>query len=167
MTSPPGSPLAATTRFVIPRSSVLEPTVEALHEAGRYGDEAFAVWAGIVEDGTTVRFTRCIVPEQTPQRTPHGLLVTVGGEALNAINRECYRRGELMAGQVHTHPTEAYHSDTDDHFPLVTLLGALSIVIPDFGQQGTKGIRRWAFYRLAGRARWQELTRRDKVAIVP
>jgi hypothetical protein len=162
-----GSPLAIARRFVIPRVSVLEPTVQALHDAGRAGNEAFAVWPGVVEDEATVRFTRCVIPEQTPQRTPHGLLVTVGGAALNEINRDCYKRGELMAGQVHTHPTEAYHSDTDDHFPLVTLLGALSIVIPDFACGGTDAMRRWAFYRLTGRSLWQELTRRDKVEIVP
>lgn len=164
--APGSSPLAGTSRFVVPRGAVLEPTVQALSEAGRHGHEAFAVWTGVVENDTTVRYTRCVIPDQTPLRTPDGLLVTVGGAALNTINRDCHRRGELMAGQVHTHPTTAYHSDTDDHFPLVTLLGALSIVIPDFARLGTAGIREWAFYRLVGRGRWAELTRNDNVEIV-
>jgi hypothetical protein len=163
----PASPLALARRFVVPRERVLDPTVHALRAAGLRGQEAFVVWTGVVEDDTTVRFTRCVVPEQTPHTTPDGLLVTVGAGPLNAINRECHRLGELMAGQVHTHPTDAYHSQTDDHFPLVTLLGALSVVIPDFASRGSRGMDRWAFYRLTGHARWKELTRDDKVEIVP
>lgn len=162
-----GSPLRLTTRFVVPRAAVLEPTVAALRSAGLRGEEAFVVWAGVVEDDTAVRFTRCLVPEQTPSRTPDGLLVTVGAAALNTINRDCHSAGELMAGQVHTHPTLAYHSGTDDHYPLVTLLGALSVVLPDFAAGGTRRMRDWAFYRLAGPARWVELTRQDRVEVVP
>lgn len=34
--------------------------------------------------------------------------------------------------QVHTHPCEAFHSQTDDAFPLIHEAGFLSLVIPDF-----------------------------------
>lgn len=34
--------------------------------------------------------------------------------------------------QVHTHPEEAFHSRTDDRWPLVHTAGFLSLVIPDF-----------------------------------
>lgn len=34
--------------------------------------------------------------------------------------------------QVHTHPGEAFHSQTDDAFPLIHVSGFLSLVIPDF-----------------------------------
>ena len=35
--------------------------------------------------------------------------------------------------QVHTHPGRAFHSATDDRFPIVHLPGFLSLVIPNFG----------------------------------
>jgi hypothetical protein len=35
--------------------------------------------------------------------------------------------------QVHTHPEEAFHSPTDDEFPIIHKPGFLSLVIPDFG----------------------------------
>lgn len=35
--------------------------------------------------------------------------------------------------QVHTHPREAFHSPTDDEWPIVHVPGFLSLVIPDFG----------------------------------
>jgi hypothetical protein len=34
--------------------------------------------------------------------------------------------------QVHTHPFEAFHSETDDRYPLLFDPGFLSLVIPNF-----------------------------------
>jgi hypothetical protein len=158
-----GSPLVGVRRFVVP-AAVIDPTLDVLAGAGREGHEAFVVWGGTVQDGTLV-FTSALVPEQTAHRTPDGLLVTVTGQALFAVNQEFWRRGELLAGQVHSHPTDAYHSDTDDCFPLATLLGALSVVVPDFARDGRDGIRSWAWYRLVGIGLWAELDRDDKVEL--
>jgi hypothetical protein len=36
--------------------------------------------------------------------------------------------------QVHTHPSEAFHSPTDDDYPIVHSTGFLSLVIPNFAQ---------------------------------
>jgi hypothetical protein len=38
-----------------------------------------------------------------------------------------------MRVQVHTHPGEAFHSRTDDEFPIIHTAGFLSLVIPKFG----------------------------------
>jgi hypothetical protein len=35
--------------------------------------------------------------------------------------------------QVHTHPRAAFHSPTDDRFPIIHKPGFLSLVIPNFG----------------------------------
>lgn len=158
------SPLVTVRRFVI-APSLLDETIDVLADAGRHGHEAFVLWGGVLPDPSTVTFTSVIVPEQTPHRTPDGLLVTVDGPALFAAGREAYARGEMLAGQVHSHPTDAYHSDVDDHYPLVTQLGSLSVVLPDFAVGGRRDIARWAWYRLVGEGRWQELTRQDKVEV--
>jgi hypothetical protein len=34
--------------------------------------------------------------------------------------------------QIHTHPGQAFHSPTDDNWPIVAQAGFLSMVIPDF-----------------------------------
>ena len=39
---------------------------------------------------------------------------------------------QSVKAQVHTHPGEAFHSATDDNWPIVSQEGFLSIVIPDF-----------------------------------
>lgn len=135
---------------------VLDPTLEFLAKAGHEGYEGFVVWGGQLADDKTLTFTSCYVPKQTAHKTPTGLLVTVDGEALFRMNRAFYERHEIAAGQVHTHPTDAYHSDTDDHYPLVTLRGALSLVIPDFAKNARATINQWAWYRLVDQGVWAE-----------
>ncbi len=158
-------PLVGVNAFVVPASFV-EETLLVLRRAGRLGSEAFVVWGGVVESGT-VRFTSCITPVQHPAATPRGLLVSVTGKALFDVNQALYRRGELLAGQIHSHPTDAFHSSTDDHFPLATTLGALSIVVPDFARDGTGSLPRWAFYRLAGTGLWNSLSEDETVEVLP
>lgn len=136
-------------------NAVLDPTLQFLAERGKNGYEGFVVWGGQVVDKQVLQFTSCYVPEQTAHKTCEGLLVTVDGDALFRMNRAFYENREIAAGQVHTHPTDAYHSDTDDHYPLVTLRGALSLVVPDFAKAGRAGIGEWAWYRLLGPAKWE------------
>jgi hypothetical protein len=40
----------------------------------------------------------------------------------------------MIGAQLHTHPREAFHSAADDRWAIVRHAGALSIVIPEFGQ---------------------------------
>ncbi len=67
-----------------------------------------------------------------------------------------YERRLTLLLQVHSHPGEAYHSSTDDRFPIVTINGGLSIVVPDFGF-GSFSIDDWAVYRLAAGGAWKEV----------
>lgn len=160
------SPLAAVTAFRIPRSLLTE-TIEVLVDAGTAGQEAFVVWGGTVsDDGTSLTFTSALTPEQDAFQTPDGLLVTVDGPSLFEVNRALYARGELLAGQVHSHPTTAFHSSTDDHYPLVTLAGALSVVIPDFARHAPADIKRWAWYRLIAAGAWAPLEADDRIELL-
>lgn len=140
-------------RFIIPRD-VLGTTIAFLRDAGRKGNEAFVLWFGREEASADFRFTRAVLPAQEPQATPHGLLVTVPGDELFRINKAAYQQGETIGAQVHSHPTEAYHSETDDRYPLVTLVGALSLVIPNFAVRAPGDMDEWAWYRLSEDAQW-------------
>ncbi len=157
------SVLDGVTTFVLP-ASLIEATLDVLVEAGEDGYEGFVVWGGHV-DGDTLAYTSMIVPEQKRLRTADGLLVTVDSEALFKVNKTMYEHGETLAGQVHSHPTHAFHSDTDDCYPLVTMTGALSIVVPNFAVARQAGMRRWAWYRLTGPGEWDGLGPGDKIQI--
>jgi hypothetical protein len=151
-------------RFVIPKK-VLTYSIEFLRAVGQTGSEGFILWSGKFEAATTFRFTNALAPDQKAFSTPEGLLVTVAGDALFSINKVLYERGEILAAQVHTHPTSAYHSGTDDHYPMVTLLGALSIVIPDFARNAPKDIAAWAWYRLRAYGNWAPLGENTQVSV--
>jgi hypothetical protein len=143
--------------FVIP-VELIDQTLEPIRDAGESGYEAFVVWGGHFADGgRRFEFISGYVPRQTMSRRRHGLLVVVDGEALFRVNRDFYRQGLTLAGQIHSHPTDAYHSDTDDAYPLVTLTGGLSGVVPDFGAGGRDRLGDWAWYRLTGPGVWDPI----------
>jgi hypothetical protein len=155
--------LADVREFVVPLDLV-DQTLEPLQDAGREGYEAFVLWGGRFLDEDRFEFVSAYFPEQTTSRGAEGLLVYVDGEALFRVNRAFYEAGLVLGGQVHSHPTDAYHSETDDAYPLVTLLGALSGVVPDFGDGRRARIDEWAWYRLVAAGEWASLT--DKTRIV-
>jgi len=140
--------LAVIESFGVPER-VIRATDEALRDAGRGGYERFVLWTGIAE-GKTFTVRTCHVPRQTGYRLRSGVCVRVEGEELHRLNRWLFEHGETLAVQIHSHPTHAYHSDTDDAYPIVTQLGALSIVVPDFGARGLAGVG-VAVYRLGQR----------------
>lgn len=154
--------LLAIKTFVVPADVVLG-TAEFLREVGQRGAEGFVLWCGRKETVDQFRFTSAYIPEQRAYKTEHGLLVVVEGEALFRMNKQLYERGEILGGQVHTHPTSAYHSDTDDHYPLVTLIGALSLVIPNFAREAPENKSNWAYYRLRDYGRWAPLDEQTEV----
>lgn len=121
-------------RLLVP-AEALDKTEESLRAAGRDGFELFVLWSGVVEgDGFRVKTPH--VPRQTAYRTKGGLLVRIDGDALHELNRWLFENEEELGVQVHAHPTDAYHSDTDDTYPIITTLGGFSIVAADFAEEG-------------------------------
>jgi hypothetical protein len=123
-------------------------TEDALREAGADGYERFVFWSGRPLDAATFVVEAVHVPGQSAYKTRQGLLVRVEGEALHRLNAWLYEHEQVLAAQVHAHPTDAYHSETDDTFPIVTSEGGLSIVVPDFCKDGLLAAET-AVYRLS------------------
>lgn len=126
--------LVDVTTFVVDRDVVVR-TEEALQRAGNEGYELFVLWSGRVVDQQFVVVTPH-VPKQTSYRLKSGLCVRVEGDELHRLNVWLFDAGEMLGVQVHAHPTDAFHSDTDDAYPIVATLGGLSIVAPDFCSRG-------------------------------
>lgn len=113
----------------------LELTEESLRAAGREGFEMFVLWSGQIT-GEVFRVETPHVPKQVAYRSERGLLVRIEGQALHEFNVWLYENKEVLGVQVHAHPTDAYHSETDDAHPIVTALGGFSIVAADFCKDG-------------------------------
>ncbi len=114
----------------------IDVTEEALREAGAEGFERFVFWSGQSDGAGFFDVQTVHVPRQQSFKTPNGLLVRVDGADLHRLNAWLYEHGHVLAVQVHAHPTDAYHSDTDDTFPIITMEGGISIVVPDFCRDG-------------------------------
>lgn len=151
--------------FLVPGRLVAQ-TLPPLQHAGRHGHEAFVLWGGVTRGDGVFEFQSAFVPRQTATRSSRGLLVVVEGTELFRVNREFYNHGLTLAGQIHSHPTDAYHSETDDAYPLITLKGGLSGVVPDFGRGGRARLRDWAWYRLAGPGDWAPVGAETSITVV-
>ena len=146
--------LGGVQRFRVQAGAIRE-TEEAIRSAGQNGYELFAVWSG-TRDGDTFFVAEVHIPRQVSYKLDDGLCVTVDGPELHRLNVWLYEAQQVVGVQVHSHPAAAYHSETDDAYPIATLDGSLSIVLPFFGRDGF-GSNDIAAYRL-GRDGWIELT---------
>jgi hypothetical protein len=151
-------------RVIVPRSAALE-VQEFLRKAGRLGCEGFAVWAGRRESDTEFRVTEAVIPDQRPIRTESGIMVVIGPQELRRLNAWLYENNLSVIAQIHSHPTEAYHSEADDHLAIATVVGSFSFVVPDFAVSPFL-LATWAPYRLAPDGLWKELDRRDVERII-
>lgn len=142
------------TKFMVP-AHIVDKTDAQLRGAGRNGCECFVLWTGSRENGNFYINT-VHVPRQTAYRYEEGVCVRVDGPELHRLNLWLFENQEELAIQIHSHPTDAFHSETDDACPIVTTLGGLSIVVPDFAKNGLRrsGV---AYYRL-GLSGWIELS---------
>jgi hypothetical protein len=113
------------------------------------------VWSG-VQKGDTFHVRTVTSPEQKPIRTSDGVCVVVEGAALHRLNVWLHKNGERLIAQVHSHPTEAFHSSMDDDYAVVTTAGSFSLVVPDFAARPF-AVDDCAVYRLNVQGRWVEV----------
>jgi hypothetical protein len=141
--------------IIVPRAAVAEAHAH-LERVGRAGFEGFALWAGVVE-GRRFTVRRTIIPAQKGIKAEEGVCVRVESEELHRINVWLHEQGCALIAQIHSHPTDAYHSETDDAYPIVTTLGGISIVVPDFAQRSFM-LEECAVYRLMPGEGWIDLS---------
>jgi hypothetical protein len=142
---------------VVFSSSVLSDAYSWLRKAGAKELEAVVLFSGTFRtEASTFEVLETIIPEQTSLNIEGGLLYAVDGDELHRINVYLHESKQLLIAQMHSHPGRAYHSSTDDAYPIVTKIGALSIVVPNFAADQISP-RRWAVYRLNESVTWQRL----------
>jgi len=141
------------TSLVVP-TRIVNRTLDVLRQFGRHGCEGLVLWVGTVRDRTAT-VEDVFVPDQHPIRGEEGVGYAVGAKALFEVNRLLSERNKRLLAQVHSHPSEAFHSAADDKYAIVTTEGGLSLVVPDFGH-APPDFSTWAVYRLT-QGTWREL----------
>lgn len=141
-------------QIIIPLKCI-EEAYDHMRKMGKQGFEGVALFAG-KEVGERFMVDRTLVPKQIALSIEYGLLYSVPGEELHRLNVFLYENNLSLIAQIHSHPKEAFHSETDDAFPIVTTVGCVSIVVPNFAS-GDIEINTWAVYRLTIENNWKQL----------
>jgi hypothetical protein len=109
------------------QKAILVSTFQYLRRCGRGRRECQVLWT------SAWKSPEAITGVVHPEHRAHAGGFVVDGAWLNCLWLDLSRRGEGIRLQVHSHPTLAFHSATDDGYPIVHTPGFLSLVIPDFG----------------------------------
>jgi hypothetical protein len=141
-------------------TAAVQKVYEHLRACGQRGMEGVALWAGVLQ-GDDFVVTETIIPKQRHLSSKEGLAYVVEGDELHRINVWLYQNKLKLGAQIHSHPGAAYHSDTDDAYPILTEKGAFSLVVPDFGF-GAPSLMNCAVYRLDDGGLWRELPDTEK-----
>ena len=143
-------------RKIMVQRGTIEKTLQTMRKFGSHGWEALILWLGEIgpEEGKA-RVIEAFVPNQKPIKGEDGVGYFVDSKTLFQLNKNLSETGLRLIAQVHSHPTEAFHSAADDRYAIVTTDGGLSLVVPNFGHAVAHPTA-WANYRLFG-SDWKEL----------
>lgn len=142
------------------RRQLLDQTFRVLRECGRARDECVIYWSSPLDAG------------QPADRYDHPLhLASIGGYEVDPawLTQYWFKLADerrTLRAQIHTHPGAAFHSKTDDDWPIVSQSGFISIVIPRFAQGAVSLEEAW-IGRLNDRGRWERVGPHSSVEFVP
>lgn len=153
-------------RLVVP-VTLAEESQELLRESGKHEFEALVLWGARPRtcEAGVFDVELVLMPRQYAMQTDDGVAVMVDGDALFDMNVAINERGLRLLAQVHSHPGDAYHSQTDDRYSVVTACGGLSLVVPDFAR-GAFSLERCAVYQLQEGGEWVELGYRQAASLI-
>ncbi len=144
--------------LVLPQTVHLE-TLAHLREAGRRRREQGAFWGGLVSAEGVGLVTTLYLPRT---RNNFGWVEISDEGVLERLNQAVAERGEYLLAQVHSHPRDAFHSETDDAGAICGDPGFLSIVVPNYADRDY-GPDEWAAFELTGGG-WREWDRAERRA---
>jgi hypothetical protein len=99
-----------------------------------------------------------------PHHTASRYGVAINSAWITHFWNDLSARKMSVAVQVHTHPSEAFHSATDDAFPLLFHAGFLSLVIPDFAM-GQVGLDEAYLTEIQQDGHWQKVQTSSRIMI--
>lgn len=137
---------------------LLAETFRTLRTCGLGMCECVAYWTGpsgaLVVDG---------VEHPIHRRSP--VCYEVDSTWLTEFWKQLAITGRSIKAQLHTHPGRAFHSETDDEWPIVSQPGFLSIVIPNFASGEASLDYAWVGC-LQSDGKWQRLGCASEVLIL-
>jgi len=136
--------------FVRVPARALAETFGVLRSCGRGQRECQVLWLGPLQE--VDRVVRLVHPDHRS----HGSGFELESGWITRFWIELAEARMAVRVQVHSHPREAFHSKTDDEWPIVGTPGFLSLVVPNFGT-GPIGFRGAFLAELSREGRWNRV----------
>lgn len=146
-------------RLQVP-AAVLRETFAELRRCGASRRECQVLWIGPWSEPQTVT---SIVH---PTHHANGVGFELDSGWLTAFWQELARAAFGVRVQIHTHPGRAFHSATDDAWPLIHTPGFLSLVIPRFAM-GDVGLSGAYLTEIGQDGHWHEVNLPDRLEVIP
>jgi hypothetical protein len=125
-------------------------TFQTLRECGRAESECALYWTGPVAENLVDGIEHPI-----HSRSPFGY--QIDDNWLTEFWRRLATSKRNVKAQIHTHPGAAFHSATDNEWPIVSQAGFISIVVPDFAS-GNPSLEGTWVGRLEEDGKWRRLS---------
>lgn len=100
-----------------------------------------------------------------PKHFARGDGFELDGAWLNAFWQELTATASGIRVQIHTHPGRAFHSPTDDEWPIIHTPGFLSLVIPRYAK-GSAELTDAYLAELRQDGTWQEVPINERLEVV-
>jgi hypothetical protein len=140
------------------KRNMIEKTFQILRSCGSNKHECQVYWLSSWDSPSTI--TEVAHPLHTSSRA--GLCID--SDWINKFWLELAKRNLGARVQIHTHPEEAFHSATDDEYPLLHNVGFLSLVIPNFAM-GPVSMQHAYLTELQPSGGWQQVDIRSRLQI--
>ena len=137
---------------------MLDETFATFRSCGAGKRECQLYWVSPWDDPLT------IIEVVHPKHLSSRYALSIDDRWINAFWNNLADRGLGVRVQVHTHPGAAFHSPTDDAYPLIHQTGFLSLVIPDFAAGPTSFVRAY-LTEIQSDGTWQEVAVGSKIAV--
>lgn len=139
---------------------LVSSTFRVLRECGRGRNECVVYWTGPVIQPDLVNGQDHPVHRHSPGE------YEIDSGWLTRYWFCIARDKRAIRAQIHTHPGAAFHSTTDDQFPVVSHPGFISIVIPNFAI-GILSLENAWVGRLETDGRWRAVAVNTVIEITP
>lgn len=150
-------------KYLVPKE-IMNKTKEFLIAQGKLDREAYVLWKGVQKPKMVYSVTGLIIPEQTAIKTPLGYAFDISPQSIAGVTAILRQSNEIGLIQVHSHPgISTRHSKRDDLLGLLGRKGALSIVLPHFGNIRFLDFTETTVHVLTGINKWDPVPK-DQVA---
>jgi len=138
-------------------AGIWDATLDQLRRCGAGRAECVVYWTAAVN--TQDRIDSLVHPAHTASAGHYEL----DPAWLHRFWVELDLQGRTARAQVHTHLGPAFHSSTDDTFPLVHMPGFLSLVIPVAAAEPLADALLW-LAEIDGGGRWRRVALNERIA---